>query len=132
MKTCPEKPHLVPEAKPVLDYLKPRYKLHIITNGFNDVQPVKLKSTGIAVYFDIIVTSESSNARKPSAEIFQFALEKAKATKSDSIMIGDNPNTDIHGARDFGMKTILYDPTGKKNSFADYTIQSLRELIGIL
>ena len=132
MNNCSRKPHLIEHAKITLDYLFKKYKLHIITNGFNDVQPVKLSSSGIQEYFEVIVTSETSQARKPEPEIFQDALDKANATKVESVMIGDNPKTDIHGARDFGIKTILYDPSGRKRSMADYSIQSLDELIRIL
>ena len=131
IEECSGKPHLIPDAIPVLDYLKPKYKLHIITNGFEDVQPRKLNSSGIQHYFEIVVTSESSNARKPSPEIFEFALDQVKATKEESVMIGDNPKTDIHGARDFGMKTVLFDPSGKKRSMADFSVQSLTELTRI-
>lgn len=129
---CSSKPHLIPYAKTALDYLSKKYRLHIITNGFEDIQPKKLKYSGIENYFDGVVTSESSNARKPSPEIFQFALDKAKANKLQSVMIGDNPRADIHGARDFGMRTILLDPTGRRRSMADHSILCLSELVGIL
>lgn len=132
MQNCSRKPHLVEHARSTLDYLIKKYKLHIITNGFNDVQPQKLSSSGITEYFDVMVTSETSNARKPDPEIFEDALNRADAQKHESVMIGDNPKTDIHGARDFGIKTILFDPSGKKRSMADISIQSLDELIQIL
>lgn len=131
MANCSKKPHLMEHTKITLDYLIKKYKLHIITNGFNDVQPLKMKSSGIQSYFDVIVTSETSEARKPEPGIFYDALQRANAQKNESVMIGDNPKTDIHGARDFGIKTILYDPSGKKRSMADYSIQSLDELIRI-
>ncbi len=131
MNNCSRKPHLIEYAKITLDYLVKKYKLHIITNGFNDVQPVKLSSSGIQDYFEVIVTSETSQARKPEPEIFEDALKKASASKIESVMIGDNPKTDVHGARDFGIKTILFDPSGRKRSMADYSIQSLDELIKI-
>lgn len=129
---CSAKPHLMPETIDTLNYLQGKYQLHIITNGFNDVQPKKLKASGIYKYFEVIVTSESSKARKPSPEIFEFALSLAKGEKQESVMIGDNPKTDIHGARDYGLHTVLYDPSGKKRSMADVSIQSLGELIHIL
>lgn len=129
---CSSKPHLIPHAKTALDYLTRKYQLHIITNGFDDIQPKKLKYSGIADYFDKVITSESSKARKPSSEIFQFAIDKANTNKEESVMIGDNPRADIHGARDFGMRTILLDPTGKRRSMADHSILCLSELIRIL
>ncbi|MEQ9403182.1 MAG: YjjG family noncanonical pyrimidine nucleotidase [Cyclobacteriaceae bacterium] len=132
IENCSKKPHLFPYAKSTLDYLIKKYKLHIITNGFDDIQPRKLKSSGIDSYFEMIITSESNGSRKPSPEIFQLAVDRAGTTKNQSVMIGDNPKVDIHGARDFGMRTILFDPSGKRRSMADYSIQSLSELINIL
>ena len=131
MKHCSTKPYLIPFAKAALDYLEKKYRLHIITNGFNDVQPIKLKSSGIEDYFEVLITSETSGAKKPSPEIFQQALEMASAGKHESVMIGDNPKTDIHGAREYGIRTILFDPSQTKRSMADHSIASLDELIHI-
>lgn len=128
---CSLKPYLMPDTLTALCYLEGKYDLHIITNGFLDAQDRKLKSSGITNFFKIMVTSECANSRKPSGEIFEYSLEKAGANKQDSVMIGDNPKTDIHGAQEFGMKTIFYDPSGKKRSMADFTIQSHMELLKI-
>lgn len=129
---CSTKPYLMPDALTALHYLDGKYQMHIITNGFLDAQGRKLENSGIGKFFKVMVTSECANSRKPSAEIFQYSLEKAGAEKGNSIMIGDNAKTDIHGAREFGIKTVLYDPSGKRRSMADYTIQSHMELIKLL
>lgn len=126
---CSTKPYLMPDVEVVLPYLKEKYSLHIITNGFNDVQYNKLNSGKILEYFDVIVTSESANARKPASEIFEFSLKQAGASVDQCLMIGDNPNTDIKGARDFGIKTVFYDPSSKRRTFSDYTIHSHLELL---
>ena len=104
---CADKPHLLPYAKSALDYLHGKYALHIITNGFEDVQPRKLRASGITDYFETMVTSETSGAKKPAPEIFEYALRGANAKLEESIMIGDNPSTDIKGAAAFGMKTVF-------------------------
>lgn len=132
MNHCSLKPYLMPDAMTALNYLSGRYELHIITNGFLDAQTRKLSSSGITKFFNVMVTSECANARKPNPEIFEYSLEEAFAEKGNSIMVGDNPRTDIHGAKEFGMKTILYDPSGKRKSLADYTIQSHMELLKLL
>ncbi len=129
---CSLKPYLMPDALTALNYLKNKYELHIITNGFLDAQNRKLNSSGIEKFFKIMVTSECSNSRKPSPEIFEYSLNEAGADKANSIMIGDNPRTDIQGAQDFGLKTVFYDPSGRKKSLADFTIQSHMELIHLL
>lgn len=131
LKHCSLKPYLMEDALTALNYLSGKYNLHIITNGFLDAQTRKLQSSGIDSFFDVMVTSECADSRKPSPEIFQYSLQEAGSTKSNSIMIGDNPKTDISGARDFGLKTVFYDPTGRKRSLADYTISSHMELLKI-
>ena len=112
-----------------LNYLEGKYQMHIITNGFDKAQELKMKNAGIGKFFDVVVTSETANTRKPSPEIFELSLSLAKANIANSIMIGDNPKTDIQGAQEFGMKTIFYNPAGNKKSLADYTIESHMELI---
>ena len=129
---CSVKPYLMPDALTALNYLRPKYKLHVITNGFLDSQTNKIKSSGIDKYFDTVVTSECANSRKPSSEIFEYALSKASAAKENSIMIGDNPKTDVKGAREFGLQTVFYDPSQRRRSLADYTISSLYELLKLL
>ena len=90
----------------ILDYLKDKYQLHIITNGFNDVQDKKMKSSNIYHYFDKIITSESVGVKKPNIKVFNYALSLANASKENSIMIGDNLDADIKGALNAGMSAI--------------------------
>lgn len=129
INNCSSKPYLMPNTMMALDYLQGKYQMHIITNGFDKAQELKMKNSGIHKFFDIVVTSETANSRKPFPEIFELSLSLAKANKTNSIMIGDNPKTDIQGAQDFGMKTLFYNPSGMKKSLADYTIESHMELI---
>ncbi|RPE00140.1 noncanonical pyrimidine nucleotidase, YjjG family [Aureibaculum marinum] len=92
----------------ILNYLMPKYKLHIITNGFEEVQTKKLKSSGILHFFDKIVTSESVGVKKPNPKIFNYALGLAEAKAIESIMVGDNFEADILGAKEVGMQTIHF------------------------
>lgn len=126
---CSIKPYLIEDAITALRYLDEKYQLHIITNGFIDSQNNKLSHSGISDFFEVVVTSECIGAKKPSQEIFHFSLEKAGAKVAESVMIGDNPKTDISGAKEVGMYSILFDPSGRKRSLADVTIQSHLELI---
>jgi len=100
--------HLFEGTKELLKYLQPKYHLHIITNGFEEVQTLKMKKSGILNYFDQLITSESVGVKKPNSKVFHFALEKAGASMKHSIMIGDNLEADIQGALDVGMKAIHY------------------------
>lgn len=90
----------------ILDYLKDKYKLHIITNGFEEVQLKKMQSSKIINYFDAIITSESVGAKKPNPKVFNYALERAKAKKENSLMIGDSVEADILGALHIGMQAL--------------------------
>jgi len=128
---CPKKTNKIPYAIDILEYLKPNYGLHILTNGFNDVQGVKLDRSGLAPYFNKVITSESVGAKKPDPRIYEHALEQIGVDKNDTIMIGDNANTDIKGAREFGMDQVFFNPSGKNNVAATYEIKSLEELKGI-
>ena len=90
---------LFPHAESILQYLQPRFNLHMITNGFSEVQAVKLKSSGLGKYFKVIVTSEEAGHKKPDERIFSYAFEKSGAMPEESIMIGDDPDVDILGAQ---------------------------------
>jgi len=113
IEQLPKHAHLLPNALEVLDYLKPKYNLHIITNGFQEVQSRKLKGSGIDRYFDILINSEMAGAKKPDPRIFRLALEMAKADPGRSLMVGDNLQADILGAKQLGMQTIHFNSNGE-------------------
>lgn len=92
----------------LLDYLKEKYTLHIITNGFEEVQMTKLKKSNIISYFNTITTSEAAGVKKPNPHIFKVALQAAKTTPEQSMMIGDTYEADILGAERVQMKTICF------------------------
>jgi len=99
--------HLFDGAIEILDYLKPKYNLHIITNGFQEIQDNKLKNSNIDHYFTTITNSEMAGVKKPNPLIFEYAVKEAKASRSNSIMIGDCIDADVNGALNFGMDAIL-------------------------
>ncbi len=119
--------NLLKGAIEVLDYLKPKYVLHIITNGFEEVQKLKLEKSEILHYFDVIVTSECVGVKKPNPKVFEFAMEKAMAEAEESVMIGDSFEADVLGAMKVGMKAIhLADEKNDSNEFI--AVKSLHEL----
>ncbi|MEG1617271.1 MAG: YjjG family noncanonical pyrimidine nucleotidase [Bacteroidales bacterium] len=93
-----QKSALIEGALDLLEYLHGKYKLHILSNGFTEVQFKKLKSAGVEHYFDQVILSEQAGVNKPDPRIFDFALEKTGARREEVIMIGDNYDTDITGA----------------------------------
>ena len=100
--------HLFDGTLEILEYLKPKYKLHIITNGFKEVQHGKLKKSGIAPYFETVTNSEMVGVKKPNRKIFDHALALAKADIDASLMIGDNLEADILGAKNMGMDALCF------------------------
>lgn len=106
----PKQKKLLPSAAEMLDELNDHYELHIITNGFDEVQHFKLENCGLDHYFDVVITSDSAGYKKPDERIFFQALTKAKAEAKSSLMVGDDWNSDIIGARSVGMKQCFYNP----------------------
>ena len=99
----------------------------------DDIQGTKMASSGIAHYFEAIITSETAGFRKPDPRIFQLALDKSGAEVEHSLMIGDNLRADIGGARDFGMDQVFFNPGRKSHTeTVTYEISGLKELISLL
>jgi len=128
----PRHNHLLDGAVELLEYLRPGYKLHIITNGFKTVQHLKMKNSGILDFFDTITTSEDAGVKKPHRGIFLKALEDAGATVSESVMIGDNVEADILGAREIGMRAILYNYYGEPCTVDCPQVFKMEEIAGYL
>ena len=124
---------LVPGTMELLDYLKPKYHLHLITNGFQEVQDTKLSLSGMGPYFETMTVSEEVGVKKPNPEIFRYALRKANATPEESLMIGDEMAVDIDGARAVGMDTVLFNPKGELvEGERTYEVHDLREILSIM
>jgi putative hydrolase of the HAD superfamily len=124
---------LFPDAIETLDYLYAKYEIHLITNGFEEIQAIKIKQSGLEKYFKHIFISEKVGHQKPDKRIFIHAMEVSGASVSESLMIGDNMQTDIAGAKSVGMDQVFFNPNLKKNrGKATYEIVELKELRGIL
>lgn len=133
LRLLPRKTHLTESAREILDHLQGRYELHIITNGFDEIQATKLASSEITHYFTHIITNEKASAKKPDPRIFEFALDVSGAAVPESIMIGDNYEADILGAKTIGLDTIFYNPKGELvEEKPTYDIKHWKELIAIL
>lgn len=129
----PRKTAVLPGAMEVLQYLKPNYHLHIITNGFEEVQHIKMVSSGLAPYFEAIINSETAGAKKPSPVIFNHAMQLTGATASNSLMIGDHLEADVLGALKVGWQAVFFEPQLPKATNAAYRhIHHLSELKELL
>jgi putative hydrolase of the HAD superfamily len=134
----PTRKLLFPDTIEVLDYLaEKKYKLHLITNGFEKTQHSKLKNSGLGKYFNAVITSEGSNSLKPQKEIFEYAFRFTGATASESIMIGDTIDVDIAGAMNAGIDQVHVNHLTKEavpvaeNVLPTYTVYCLNDLKNI-
>lgn len=133
LEICPQKPHLVPNVQEILDYLRPNYKLHLISNGFQEVTEQKLQGSSLRSYFNTICTPSSCGHKKPEKEIFLHALLQADAEAKNSIMIGDDLEADILGAKGCNIHQIYYNPSNHKHPHEiTFEIRDMAELKKIL
>ncbi|SHL89871.1 putative hydrolase of the HAD superfamily [Chitinophaga jiangningensis] len=134
LEVLPTKKRLFPHAVEVLDYLAAKnYPMHMITNGFEETQLLKMKNSGIDKYFTHIITSEVAGSLKPYREIFDYAMAKAVTSAPESIMVGDAMELDIKGAHGVGMDQIYFNPAKPPVDFKPtYTVNSLAEIMDIL
>lgn len=128
--------HMIEGALPLLQDLRPRAKMAVVTNGLKEVKRPQLSRPAINQYFDAIVISEEIGIAKPHRGFFEHTFDLIKhPDKSDVIIIGDNLNSDIKGGNDFGISTCWYNPTGKTNDTTvqpDTEIQHLHEFLAVL
>ncbi|MBL7982846.1 MAG: YjjG family noncanonical pyrimidine nucleotidase [Flavobacteriales bacterium] len=132
LERCPTKPQLMPGARALLDALHGHYRLHIITNGFDSVQRVKLESSDLGRYFDVVLSSERAGARKPDPRIFGKALKLAGAEAASSLMVGDNHEADMFGARQAGWDHVHYAAETTPDAESTYRITHFDELGALL
>ena len=109
METITNYNEVVDGAMELLDYLKPNYKLHIITNGFIEVSKRKIESSDLNGYFETVTYADEIEILKPDPRIYNLAMEKSGAKKDESIYIGDDWIADAVGANAFGMSAIFFD-----------------------
>ncbi len=133
LKILPEGTSLFPGAQEVLQVLKPHYNLHLLTNGFKEVQFKKIQNSGLECFFKTITVSEETGKLKPHPDVFNHALKKAGTFAHLSVMVGDNLKADVLGAINVGMQGILFDPEKKTDipPTVAHTIYRLTELIDI-
>lgn len=129
----PRKTNLFPHTIETLQYLGERYELHLITNGFEEVQTIKITESKLAPYFGELITSEAAGVKKPDKGIFLHALKTCRAKRKESLMIGDNLEADIAGARRIGMDQVFFNPHkqahGERPTFEVSCLSALRDFL---
>jgi putative hydrolase of the HAD superfamily len=110
----PTKGPLMTGALELLEYLRPKYNMYILSNGFKELQSRKMRTAGIDGYFDALILSEDIGINKPNRELYEYALVRTGSKLNESLMIGDMFDTDIVGAANIGMEQMYYNPKEKK------------------
>lgn len=134
LRISPYKKHLIEGSLDILNYLKGKnYVLHIITNGFREVQHIKLDQSGLKDFFRHIIISEDHGVNKPDVKIFELAQSLSGAELLECVMIGDNYDADILGALNANWKAVYLSLTPQQNEQAGfYQISALRQLKELL
>jgi putative hydrolase of the HAD superfamily len=125
---------LVPNTMKVLNYLKEKnYKIHLITNGFLEVQSIKMQASGLDKMIDSSFVSEVVGFKKPDHRIFHHAMKEAGGNIENSVMIGDDLSVDIIPAKEIGMTHIYFNRKKiSHNEKIDYEIYDLIEICDII
>ena len=127
---------LYPHVREVLDVLRERYPLALVTDAQSAYARGELHKVGLLDYFDPIIVSGDHGYRKPDRRLFQFALDGTRVPAENVLFVGNDMYRDIFGAREVGMKTVMFDSDqGTKvhlDCAPDYTITDVRDLLKIL
>lgn len=129
----PRKVNLFPYTHEILDYLQPKYKLHLITSRFVEVQQSKISNGKLGKYFQHVITSEMAGVKKPEKGIFLFAFDITDANAHNSLMIGDDLAVDIKGAREIDMDQLYVNHLNEEhNDEVTFEVNNLKEIKNIL
>lgn len=133
LEICPKKGSLIPHAMETLQYLSGKYPMTVVTNGFEEIQHVKMTAGNLHGFFQHVITSQKAGHKKPSREIFDYAMKINGVTNEEVIMIGDNLLTDIGGAINAAIDPVFYNPDKIEHTVSvKHEIRSLAELQNIL
>jgi len=124
--------HVFDHTHSTLEYLRPKYKLHILTNGFKEIQHKKLSGAQIDQFFSCVINAEEVGVKKPDPEIFDAALKRAKVRPEQALMIGDDLEADVHGALNAGWSALHFNNENLESDPNCVSFSCLSELQRIL
>ena len=127
---------LYPYVREVLDVLRERYPLAVVTDAQSAYARSELHKVGLLGYFDPIVVSGDHGYRKPDPRLFQLALDGMAVAAENTLYVGNDMYRDIYGAREAGLTTVMFDSDQGEKTYRDcapdYTITDFRDLPNIL
>lgn len=119
----------------LVELMKIGIKLAVVSDAPSREAWMRIYYLNLHHHFDIVLTFDDTNARKPSPIPFQMALKELKTEPSETLMVGDWPERDVAGANNLGIRTIFArygDSFGTVDSGADWDINDVYEIVGIL
>jgi putative hydrolase of the HAD superfamily len=127
---------LYPQVREVLDVLRERYPLAVVTDAQSAYARGELHKVGLLDYVDPIVVSGDHGYRKPDRRLFQLVLDGMGVAAEHALYVGNDMHRDIFGAREAGMTTVMVESDQgadvHPDCVPDYTITDLRDLLTIL
>jgi 2-haloacid dehalogenase len=120
--------HLMPGAEELLGSLA-GCRLAIITNGFGEVQKMRIQNSPFSDRFEHLIISEETGYQKPHPGIFDYAFDKLGLSSKEGVLIvGDSLASDIQGGANYGIDTCWFNPFGKENTTNVQPTHEIREL----
>ncbi len=133
LELLPKGKNLIEGTIETLEALSKNYNLHLLTNGYLDIQQQKVDSSGIGHFFKTIAANDNANALKPDEKIFNFAISQANTSFEESLMIGDNYDSDVLGAINVGMDVVYYNPDNEAfETKPTFEIKEIKQLLSFL
>ncbi|CAM3243366.1 HAD-IA family hydrolase [Paenibacillus lupini] len=128
--------YLLDGAVELVEELKEKLRLAIITNGIREVQLSRFAKADMAKYFEHIIVSEDTGFQKPHLGIFEYTFNKLGVTDPSRVLIvGDSLTSDIQGGLNSGIDTCWYNPNNKPNHTLikpKFEIKTLSEVLTLL
>jgi len=133
IETSPHQTALIEGTLEVLEELASRgHVMWLLTNGFEEVQHIKVDNSGLAPFFQEVYTSDSLGVKKPDARAFELAAQRAGLAMDDGIvMVGDSWESDVQGSQNVGWRGVHFNPEGELMDDAWRTVRNLRELLSL-
>ena len=131
VQRAPYRKQLIEGAVEVCHRLKEKgHRMFILTNGFEEVQHIKMEHSGLSRFFDAVYTSDAIGHKKPKREAFEAVLHRTQSSARQAIMIGDDLECDVWGAKSAGWRQIHFDPSDDITTPGVWhRIQHLEELL---
>lgn len=133
VKRAPYRTRLLPDALEVLSVLKKRgHRMYILTNGFEEVQHIKMQNSGLSPFFEKVFTSDALGYKKPHPETFNLCLKLTHSSPREAVMVGDDLECDVLGALKCGWRQVHFNPHGVRHEYQIWrTVNSLKSLLDL-